>query len=244
MPKRVKPIRWPSITASSRTRLALDAGLLRDLLHRHLGRRVADVGPARRVQPDARVGALHEQHLAVVVADDRRRSPPSASRSRARPRRRTPATPARSGPVSRPRPRVGLDRLVGRGLDVGRDVAAPPRSAPARTGSRVNPSPVRAMRGQRLAPAQQVAGEVDRSGPSACASSVHDRPTPVTCRARSAQRRPAWQHGPLDLAAVERRRSTRLAVDVAHVERVDDLVPERLHASRGGCRGRARRAPW
>ena len=51
-------------------RLALDAGLLGDLLHRDLGRRVADVGPTGRVQPDARVGALHEQHLAAVVADD------------------------------------------------------------------------------------------------------------------------------------------------------------------------------
>ena len=51
-------------------RLALDAGLLGDLLDGHLGRRVADVGPAGRVQPDPRVGALHEEDLAVVVADD------------------------------------------------------------------------------------------------------------------------------------------------------------------------------
>ena len=52
-------------------RLALDAGLLDDLLDGHLGRRVADVGPAGRVQPDPGVGALDEQQLAVVVADDR-----------------------------------------------------------------------------------------------------------------------------------------------------------------------------
>ena len=51
-------------------RLALDAGLLEHLLDRDLGRRVADVGPPGRVQPDARVGALHEQQLPVVVADD------------------------------------------------------------------------------------------------------------------------------------------------------------------------------
>ena len=49
--------------------LALDAGLLVHLLHRHLGRRVADVGPAGRVQPDAGVGPLDQQDLALVVAD-------------------------------------------------------------------------------------------------------------------------------------------------------------------------------
>ena len=54
----------------SRSDLALDAGLLEHLLHRDLGRRVADVGPTRRVQPHARVGPLHEQDLARVVADD------------------------------------------------------------------------------------------------------------------------------------------------------------------------------
>ncbi len=51
-------------------RLALDARLLVHLLHHDLRRRVADVGPARRVEPHARVGPLHEQDLAVVVADD------------------------------------------------------------------------------------------------------------------------------------------------------------------------------
>ena len=50
-------------------RLALDAGLLVDFLHRHLGRRVAHVGPTRRIQPDSGVFALHQQQLAVVVAD-------------------------------------------------------------------------------------------------------------------------------------------------------------------------------
>ena len=49
-------------------RLDLDAGLLLDLLHRHLGRRVAGVAPARRVEPGARVGALDEQELAPLVA--------------------------------------------------------------------------------------------------------------------------------------------------------------------------------
>ena len=68
---RVKPRRSPSSTARRRTRLALDAGLLAHLLHHDLGRRVADVGPAGRVEPDARVGPLHEQDLALVVADDR-----------------------------------------------------------------------------------------------------------------------------------------------------------------------------
>ena len=57
---------------------ALDAGLLGDLLDGDLGRRVPDVGPPGRVQPDPRVGPLHEQQLTVVVADDRRRSRPSA----------------------------------------------------------------------------------------------------------------------------------------------------------------------
>ena len=70
IPNREKPIRWPSMTATSAARLALDAGLLEDLLDGDLRRRVADVGPAGRVQPDLRVGALHEQQLAVVVADD------------------------------------------------------------------------------------------------------------------------------------------------------------------------------
>ncbi len=51
--------------------LALDAGLLVHLLHRHLAGRVADVGPAGRVEPDARVGPLDQQDLAGVVADHR-----------------------------------------------------------------------------------------------------------------------------------------------------------------------------
>ena len=107
--------------------LAVDAGLLAHLLHRHLGRRVADVGPARRVEPHARVGPLHEQDLAVVVADHRadgdlRRhvaghavaDRASSTRRRAR-RRRSGCRPRRA---CRPRP------------------PGPPRSAPARRGSR------------------------------------------------------------------------------------------------------------
>jgi hypothetical protein len=52
-------------------RLAVDPGLLAHFLDGHLGRRVADVGPAGRVQPDAGVLALHEQDLTGLVADDR-----------------------------------------------------------------------------------------------------------------------------------------------------------------------------
>ena len=52
-------------------RLAVDAGLLADLFHRHLGGRVADVGPTGGIQPDAGVLALHQQDLARIVADDR-----------------------------------------------------------------------------------------------------------------------------------------------------------------------------
>src|ERR687897_189656 len=52
-------------------RLATDAGLLVDLLHGDLARRVADVGPARRVEPDAAVGPLHQQDPALVVVHHR-----------------------------------------------------------------------------------------------------------------------------------------------------------------------------
>ena len=53
-----------------RDRLHLDAGLLVHLFHRDLRRRVPDVGVADRVQPHAGVGALGEQELALLVADD------------------------------------------------------------------------------------------------------------------------------------------------------------------------------
>ena len=49
-----------------RHRLALDAGLLEHFLHRDLGCRVPDVGPADRVQPPTGIGALGEQDLAVL----------------------------------------------------------------------------------------------------------------------------------------------------------------------------------
>ena len=55
-----------------RDRLALDAGLLEHFLHRDLRRRVADVGPTDRIQPPTGIGALGQQDLAAVVADDRR----------------------------------------------------------------------------------------------------------------------------------------------------------------------------
>ena len=61
---RAKPSRRPSSTRDERHRLDLDPGLLVDLLHRDLRRRVPDVGPPDRVQPDPAVGALGEQDLA------------------------------------------------------------------------------------------------------------------------------------------------------------------------------------
>src|SRR3979411_2605117 len=52
--------------------LAFDSGFLAHLLHGDLGRGVPDVGPARRIEPDAGVRSLHEKHFALVVADDGR----------------------------------------------------------------------------------------------------------------------------------------------------------------------------
>ena len=72
-----------------RDRLHLDAGLLVDLLHRDLRRRVADVGVADRVQPHARVGALGEQELAALVADDGGDRDLRRDVARRRPRRRS-----------------------------------------------------------------------------------------------------------------------------------------------------------
>ena len=40
--------------------LALDTGLFGNLFHRHLSRRIPDIGPPRRVQPDAAIRPLHE----------------------------------------------------------------------------------------------------------------------------------------------------------------------------------------
>src|ERR1019366_2954993 len=50
--------------------LNLDAGLLEDLLDRHLDRRVTHVGPAGRIQPDSGVRALDQQYLVLLVADN------------------------------------------------------------------------------------------------------------------------------------------------------------------------------
>ena len=61
-----------------RDRLALDARLLEHFLHRDLRRRVADVGPADRVQPPSGVGALREQDLALRRCRRRPRPRPSA----------------------------------------------------------------------------------------------------------------------------------------------------------------------
>ena len=88
-----------------------------DLLDRDLGRRVADVGPPGRIQPDAAVGALHEQDLAGLVAHDR------ADRDLRR-------HVAGHTLADRLHPLLHevvlfaahLQRVVGRGLDVGGDV--------------------------------------------------------------------------------------------------------------------------
>ena len=68
---RVNPRRSPSRTAMRRTGSTVHARLLLHLLHRHLRRRVADVGPSRGVEPHARVGPLHQEDLARLVAHDR-----------------------------------------------------------------------------------------------------------------------------------------------------------------------------
>ena len=50
---------------------ALDASFLVNLFDRHLGRRVADVGPTRWVEPVPGVRALYEKYLAPIVPDHR-----------------------------------------------------------------------------------------------------------------------------------------------------------------------------
>ena len=50
--------------------LALDAGLLEHLLDRDLRRRIADVGPPRRIEPVPGIGPLDQQDLPTVVAHD------------------------------------------------------------------------------------------------------------------------------------------------------------------------------
>src|SRR5581483_2053510 len=68
---RVEPEPHPVEDGEERDGLGVDAGLLLDLLDRHLRRRVADVGPARRVEPHARPRPLDEEDLAGLVADHR-----------------------------------------------------------------------------------------------------------------------------------------------------------------------------
>ena len=58
--------------------LGLDPGLLEHLFDDDLGGGVADVGPSGRVEPDTRVRPLHEEHLALVVADHGARPRPWA----------------------------------------------------------------------------------------------------------------------------------------------------------------------
>ena len=60
----------PSSTAMSRTTSTSMPVSSAHLLDRDLRRRVADVGPAGRVEPHAGVGPLHQQNLVLVVADD------------------------------------------------------------------------------------------------------------------------------------------------------------------------------
>src|SRR5487761_719130 len=52
-------------------RLHIDAGLLPDLLHHHLGRGVAHVAPAGGIEPHPRVRPLDEEQLPLVVAHRR-----------------------------------------------------------------------------------------------------------------------------------------------------------------------------
>ena len=96
-----------------RHRLALDAGLLVDLLDRDLAGRVADVGVAHGVEPHPGVGSLGEQQLTLVVGDD----------GRDRHLRRDVALHA---PPDAEHPfleqRVGLGLLDRHGPDVGRDL--------------------------------------------------------------------------------------------------------------------------
>ncbi len=68
--KRVNPIRWPSITPRSCTGSQMMPVSSSTSLSATSDGRVADVGPAGRVQPDPGVGPLDEQDLALVVADD------------------------------------------------------------------------------------------------------------------------------------------------------------------------------
>ena len=49
----------------------LEARLFEDLFHDDLGRGVADVAPTRRIEPEARVGALDQEQFALLVGDRR-----------------------------------------------------------------------------------------------------------------------------------------------------------------------------
>ena len=154
-------------------RLALDAGLLPHLLERDLDRRVADVGPAGRVEPDAGVGPLDQEQATLVVADD---GPHGHLRGDV----------AGHALAHRLEPLLDevvllpphLQRVVGRGLDVGGHlqdllVALPLVEALGEA----EPGPGDA--GQRLAPADEVPGEVDRTGAVELGGLVSSTPTLV-----------------------------------------------------------------
>ena len=207
--------------------LALDAGLLAHLLDRHLAGRVADVGPARRVQPDARVGPLHQQDLAPVVAHHRAH----------RDLRRLVAGHAvadRAHPLVHQG--VGLEVAAGGHPHVGghRQHLLEPLAlvqalgeARARCG-RCRPAPRSSARG----PATWAAGPEPASGRRyPTTGGTPSGPGQSAARmARSSSRRCS---GSVDLAPVA----------VAHVERVDHVEVDASAPWPSGCRGRARRWP-
>ena len=99
----------------------------------------------------------------------------------------------------------------------------------------VNPSPVRAMAAS--VSLQRARSRVNGAGPRRSASL---RPSSTR---RSRQSRHGVQHGPLDLGAVERVGDQ--APVGAPARRTCRRRPRRASARwRGGCRGRARPAPW
>ena len=216
MPNRVKPMRRPSMTARSCTGSHSMPVSSWTSFTRDLGRRVADVGPPGRVEPDAGVGPLHQQELPAVVADDRadghlrRDVAGHALADRLQPLLHEVVLLA-----------PDLEGVVGRGLDVGRHLQhllvallLVEALGEAQTGA--------GDAGQRLAPAEEVAGEVDRAGSLDGAVDevgvdvdgllvpCHgrhptDRPRPAQVRGRRSPRSglAGVEQGPLELGQVE-----------------------------------------
>ena len=136
-------------------RLALDAGLLLDLLDRDLGGRVADVGPSGGVQPDPRILALHEQQLVGVVAHDR--SDRHLRRDVAGHAFADRLHPLLHEVVGLPCDLVLLVEFAGRGLDVAGDVEHLFEALTLVQALR-EAEPRASDRGERLAPSGKVAG--------------------------------------------------------------------------------------